>query len=238
MPDGDPVQFNKVFQCEVKSINERRPAGAPVELEDETLNNEMLARGDGTTPLRPTEDSKVVGLALSGGGIRSAAFCLGALQALDASGILRKIDYMSTVSGGGYIGCSLASGLKETAGVFPFASKLTQDETPSLQHIRDYSNYLFPKGPFDLFRNGAIYARGLVANAIVLVVFLCTIALLNIFLAWHPDFKIPLVGWQIKIGAFILSGIVAAIILLFVVFWGLWRSFCAGTASLPDLGPE
>jgi len=47
------------------------------------------------------------GLALSGGGIRSAAFGLGVLHSLQNRGILRRIDYLSTVSGGGYIGATL-----------------------------------------------------------------------------------------------------------------------------------
>ena len=40
------------------------------------------------------------GLALSGGGIRSASFGLGVLQALLENHVLDKIDYLSTVSGG------------------------------------------------------------------------------------------------------------------------------------------
>lgn len=48
-----------------------------------------------------------VGLCLSGGGIRSAAFCLGVIQALHDRNIFNRIDYLSTVSGGGYIGTSL-----------------------------------------------------------------------------------------------------------------------------------
>jgi hypothetical protein len=47
------------------------------------------------------------GLALSGGGIRSAAFGLGILHALHNQRLLRHIDYLSTVSGGGYIGSAL-----------------------------------------------------------------------------------------------------------------------------------
>ncbi len=47
------------------------------------------------------------GLALSGGGIRSATFCLGLLKALAARRQLLKFDLMSTVSGGGYIGAAL-----------------------------------------------------------------------------------------------------------------------------------
>lgn len=50
-----------------------------------------------------TEDDRI-GLALSGGGIRSATFGLGLLQGLSRLGVLSHLDYLSTVSGGGYIG--------------------------------------------------------------------------------------------------------------------------------------
>jgi hypothetical protein len=55
------------------------------------------------------------GLALSGGGIRSASYCLGVLQALAHERCLPNIDYLSTVSGGGYIGASLSYLLGEAA---------------------------------------------------------------------------------------------------------------------------
>jgi predicted acylesterase/phospholipase RssA len=97
--------------------------------------------------MRPTPASNVVGLALSGGGIRSAAFCLGALQALDVRGLIEKIDYVSSVSGGGYIGISMTAAMSTgMAGKFPFASELRTGEVPGVQHIRDHSNYLFPQG--------------------------------------------------------------------------------------------
>jgi hypothetical protein len=54
-----------------------------------------------------SEGAAVTGLALSGGGIRSAVFCLGVLQALAKHDLLKRFDYLSTVSGGGYIGSSL-----------------------------------------------------------------------------------------------------------------------------------
>jgi hypothetical protein len=50
-----------------------------------------------------------VGLAFSGGGIRSATFCLGVVQALAAHRLLRRFDYLSTVSGGGYLGSFLGA---------------------------------------------------------------------------------------------------------------------------------
>lgn len=51
--------------------------------------------------------SDSVGIAFSGGGIRSATFCLGVLQGLARKNRLRDIDFLSSVSGGGYIGCFL-----------------------------------------------------------------------------------------------------------------------------------
>jgi hypothetical protein len=52
---------------------------------------------------------RLIGLAFSGGGIRSATTNLGVLQALSRMGILRLVDYLSTVSGGGYIGGCLST---------------------------------------------------------------------------------------------------------------------------------
>jgi predicted acylesterase/phospholipase RssA len=53
--------------------------------------------------------ANLTGLALSGGGIRSASFNLGVLQALVEKGVFRYIDFLSTVSGGGYIGSFISS---------------------------------------------------------------------------------------------------------------------------------
>ncbi|WZO96299.1 hypothetical protein EP7_003290 [Isosphaeraceae bacterium EP7] len=49
----------------------------------------------------------LIGLSLSGGGIRSAMFNLGLLQAFWRRGVLPQIDYLATVSGGGYVGSRL-----------------------------------------------------------------------------------------------------------------------------------
>jgi hypothetical protein len=73
--------------------------------------------------LRLEEDegkAPIVGLALSGGGIRSATFAFGVLQTLAKTAVvapaealtkslLGRVDYLSTVSGGTYIGAFLGS---------------------------------------------------------------------------------------------------------------------------------
>jgi len=55
-------------------------------------------------------DSDVVGVGLSfsGGGIRSAAFGLGVFQALLSTPFFKQVDYLSTVSGGGYLGGAIS----------------------------------------------------------------------------------------------------------------------------------
>jgi predicted acylesterase/phospholipase RssA len=68
-----------------------------------------------------------VGIALSGGGIRSAAFCLGALQALDFHHVVPHADYLSTVSGGGYIGACVTAGMSQNNGKFPFGTSDVRD---------------------------------------------------------------------------------------------------------------
>lgn len=221
MAFGDLVQFNAVFASERDSINKRRRKNgrSDIELEPEASAGTPLTMSDGTTPLRPTDDSNVVGLCLSGGGIRSAAFCLGALQALHATQVLKEVDYLSTVSGGGYIGCSLSAGMSANGGHFPFESYLSEDETPSLQHVRDYSNYLFPHGAWDFLRNVSVFARGLVANAILVLPFLLIGAALTIAAV---GIEIPNV---FSFDHFVVTVYLALLLLAVVVVWSLVRSW-------------
>src|SRR6201982_1871442 len=179
---GEVVCFSDVFRKEVSIVNQRRgtddPRGHIV------LETEAKEDTSGHPVLRPNEEACVVGLALSGGGIRSAAFCLGALQALYETRVMRRVDYLSTVSGGGYIGCSLTAALNANSGNFPFTSRIAEDESPSLQHIRDHSNYLFANGVVDVLHNASIYARGVVTNAVVILPFLLAAAVLTL-VAWN-----------------------------------------------------
>ena len=114
--------FGKVALAELKYIQSRRqslgiPAdevageAARVAIELDRLKAEKKDPDSFTVPeseprplIRPGPLAGLVGLALSGGGIRSATFNLGLLQALARQNILRYCDYLSTVSGGGYIG--------------------------------------------------------------------------------------------------------------------------------------
>jgi hypothetical protein len=87
----------------------------------------------------------LIGLALSGGGIRSATFSLGLIQALARSQreALTRIDILSTVSGGGYIGCFLRTLFMpdETRGISP--EVWTQSRDPSPAALQDQQEFAF-----------------------------------------------------------------------------------------------
>ena len=98
---------------------------------------------------------KALGLAFSGGGIRSATFNLGVIQALAQAGALRRFDYLSTISGGGYIGAWLslfiqryAGGKVEDAEALLVGRDARGLEHPAIRFLRAFSNYLTPRvGP-------------------------------------------------------------------------------------------
>jgi hypothetical protein len=232
-------RFHQIFELESTAIAKRREKYKRPRINLEQEDKER----DGTPIMRPAPGSNVIGLALSGGGIRSSAFCLGAMQALNAAGIIDKVDYLSTVSGGGYIGTSMTAAMTrgKPAGCFPFASELRKNEPPGLQHIRDHSNYLFPQGLLNIFSNVVVYLRGLAANVVILLPWLLLAAAFTVYsnpnveALTKANFAGVLVDLPISIAHFglTLNGILAFAILL--ALWALWRSTPAGRGH-PDVG--
>ena len=127
-----------------------------------------------------------VGLCFSGGGIRSATFNLGVLQGLSRLGLLPKIQYLSSVSGGGYIHHFLAAWLtqrKSLADVQSALNPIPSEErnshgdarvmTPEpISWLRRYSNYLSPSIALfgtDMWTIAAVWVRNTLLNLIVLL---------------------------------------------------------------------
>lgn len=121
---------------------------------------------------KPSTDLGLVGLALSGGGIRSATFNLGVVQALNERGMLRQVDYVSTVSGGGYLGSCLSSVLNHAHprhDQLPFGEDAKGRERKAVQFLRNNSNYLAPGGLLDLVRIPALLLRGIILHFLVVL---------------------------------------------------------------------
>ncbi len=141
-----------------------------------------------TKVVRNAHKMNLVGLSFSGGGIRSATFNLGVLQALADLKLLHRIDYLSTVSGGGYIGSWLAAWTKRVGNFGEVQQLLSTDrvdleddiESQPIRFLRTYSNYLTPQlGPFsgDTLAMVVIYLRNLLLNQSVIVGLLATLLL-------------------------------------------------------------
>lgn len=115
-----------------------------------------------------------VGLALSGGGIRSATFCLGVLQALARAGVLRYLDFLSTVSGGGYAGGFLGALVTRppegaAKGIDYAEQQLKDSQSAPLRWLRKNGRYLAPNGFGDTVLAAAVYLRNLVALQVVVL---------------------------------------------------------------------
>lgn len=113
----------------------------------------------------------VVGFALSGGGIRSATFCLGVFQSLARRDLLSRIDYVSTVSGGGYFGGFLGRlftrHAEAKAPVDAVRGVLVDSDAHEIRWLRDSGRYLAPTASADGSLIAAMFVRNLVAVQIV-----------------------------------------------------------------------
>lgn len=108
----------------------------------EAVRARRTAAGVAPLPADTDKCQDLVGLALSGGGIRSAVYNLGFLQALSQRGLLRHVDYLCTVSGGGYIGGHVAAladnlGDQQLASIAAGATAPEANAETQLQSVTD-----------------------------------------------------------------------------------------------------
>ena len=129
------------------------------------------------------------GLSLSGGGIRSATFCLGVLQVLADRGLMKDIDYLSTVSGGGFVGGFISSLIGSGATFDQIASPSGPDSNP-VAHLRQNAKYL---SAVNLKQRWMIISgtlSGLILNWTAPLAILSVLALLASYIAMDAHFWI------------------------------------------------
>jgi GNAT superfamily N-acetyltransferase len=166
-----------------------------------------------------------VGLAFSGGGIRSATFNLGVLKALHELGLLKHVDYLSTVSGGGYIGAWWTAWRARWGKEFPEAlpdpnagknSKPEEmnREPEEVRHLREFSNFLSPRIGF--FQSemwnavmavlSAVLPAVVVASSVIALAFLAWLGVNSLILASALGLPVPGRDWLIAHGLSSLTG--------------------------------
>ena len=191
----------------ISSWKERRLKAPPPLTTEEVLREEAeavhqadLAGVQKDELYRALNGLNSAALCLSGGGIRSAAFALGVIQALAAhprlpdgnpvaaaeQSLLRKFHYLSTVSGGGYIGSWLSAWLARAGFDTVWRNLVGRPDGPdsepaSIGWLRSYSNYLTPELGLmsaDTWAILAVYLRNLVLNWLVILPAICAAILL------------------------------------------------------------
>lgn len=163
----------------------------------------------GHLPGQVSKGGKPVGLALSGGGIRSATLSLGVLTALSAKELIHRFDFLSTVSGGGYTGGFYGSlfvppairGAPSGAWVSPLRTEDplgTPGGRAGIRHLRENGRYLLD-GAGDALRLAVIAIRAWLAVHVVIGVTLLALFLtIKTVQAWlvNAGFMARFASWQ------------------------------------------
>ena len=175
-----PLPLHQVMEEEYERLHNQAPP---------SLDQNAKAKARLGAIINDIHKKEHTALCLSGGGIRSATFALGVLQELARTKLLDKFSYLSTVSGGGYMGGWFSAWIHRhpegLAGVMrelgAKADTKLEPESEPIQHLRTYSNYLTPRfGLFsaDTWTVAAIVVRNLILNWLVLVPMLVVVLLI------------------------------------------------------------
>ena len=228
--------FVEVLNAELDEVSRKRPGVAESVTDPNAHPDQVIQRA---------HRANLIALAFSGGGIRSATFNLGVLQGLAKLKLLKRFDYLSTVSGGGYIGGWLEAWIKRKRiehvedGLQPSRgergltdSELANKETQEIRFLREYSNYLTPRLGLlgaDTWTAVGLYLGNVLLNQIILILSLSAILLLPRLAAGLLDCK-PLAGNCVVALALALLTAAAAVI----VYECQGLSDLADPANLPQ----
>jgi hypothetical protein len=184
-------------------------------------------RADGPTKI--AADAPLVGVALSGGGIRSGTLNLGILQGLAHLGLLPFIDYLSTVSGGGYIGTWLHGVIRrygngDPAKIVEYLERPdVRPPNPDSQHdpitfLRKFSSYLAPDmGLFsaDFWVILVIWTRNIALNLLILTPFAAVIALTLLEFGYIRQGATCWLKWPVEgVGAICVALVLVVVVIL------------------------
>ena len=128
----------------------------------------------------PAEGTDAVGLACSGGGVRSATFSLGIIQVLADKGLIKRIDFLSTVSGGGFTGSFLTRRLKSMDSEKHIGGAFGPDPEP-IRFLRQRAKYLSSKSFWDACGMISSTVAGMILNWMPLLMVIVALALVTVW---------------------------------------------------------
>jgi hypothetical protein len=166
---------------------------------------------------RRIHQEKLSALCLSGGGIRSATFALGVVQGLARNDLFDKFHYLSTVSGGGFLGGWLSAWISRTGfshvvrHLRESTGRPLEPEAGPVSHLRTFSNYLSPRLGLlsaDTWTLVATYLRNLFLTWLVFIPPLIGLLVL-------PSLLVEAVRWQpVDRGELVVQAVAALVLVL------------------------
>ena len=140
----------------------------------------IAGRRQKTNPADPSsKEHNGIGLALSGGGIRSATFCLGVVQTLAACKLFAQFDYLSTVSGGGYLGSFISNQFPPPQRPEDDAFAGSSIDTSQVRHLRNNSKYLLPATALSRLALAGLLLSGILTTTLLALVIPVLFALIT-----------------------------------------------------------
>jgi GNAT superfamily N-acetyltransferase len=141
-PETAGGRFEDLFRRELVEIEKAASASADA-------GSLSVDGGSAAEPYVRRVPCDLAGIAISGGGIRSATFGLGVLQGLHELRLLPLFDYLSTVSGGGYVGAWWSAyRTRPSVSGSAFPGDGSGNEPGEVRHLREFSNHLAPRWGF------------------------------------------------------------------------------------------
>lgn len=239
--EDPPLFLSQVLEEEYEKLHERLPEEYKKMEKDENLALTQIYKRIHALP----RDRARSALCLSGGGIRSATFALGIIQGMAAAGLFDKFHYLSTVSGGGYIGSWLTAWIRNYAkkngrqpnirdeSIKKIKAKLQnkpidqsqtirvmEPEPEEICHLRAYSHFLNPRIGFlsaDTWTLAGTYLRNLVINWTVLIPLLAAVLLIpRLFVAVAVVKLSQPVWWWLMVVLFSL-GLISGVLAIFYI---------------------
>jgi hypothetical protein len=196
-----------------------------------------IPRADRPVAMSTLEDPTELGVCCSGGGIRAAAFALGALDELERGGVMDRARWLAAVSGGNYAATSWTLARVEDRSGHAAADVIDWLNVP-IRYSKSPQHRFLRNGPGGLGRSVIAALLYIAFNVAVLGAFVAAVAwpvgrLIGsraIYQSWHvygalpPNLDVPRELWLPPVVLFVLAAVVLLVSALpsWETSW-LWR---------------
>ena len=229
------VEIQRAINLRRQKLNQDAQKPEPGVNRDEDPKEVHQKSSDSHEPKKTYPESDgtdLVGVALSGGGIRSAMFNLGLMQSMQRAGFLKHVDYISSVSGGGY-----TNGYYSTLGHHDATSSRNEDHGLSAKDAQFLLDGQYLNRPTEFMTDYLLKTALLFGTVFASVIFLASILAIYFRYFDYPSVR----RWLglLDLNSDLRVGIFASVVLIVAVLVvrGVYRSLQRYVGATPSPAP-